>query len=188
MEGVSYSAILKNLKSRVKVGGIRETRTKDLLVEIKCTARDRGKLDSAYRDAVRSCLREEPSARVKVSLTRKPFRGTRKAFVRLEEAIALTLPKTTHIKIGWVSCRVRRKTELIRCYSCLGFGHMAANCRGPDRSRCCWRCGEEGNSAASCSRKPRCYLCTAREEKPRNDHIPGTMRCAYCAYRQGPEV
>ena len=140
VEGVSYSAILKNLKSRVnpeelgvKVGGIRETRTKDLLVEIKCAARDRGKLDSAFRDAVgesgsvrhlvpmveveildvdptveeeevakvvRSCLREEPSACVKVFLTRKPFRGTRKAFVRLEEASALTLLKATHIKIG----------------------------------------------------------------------------------------
>ena len=40
-EGVSYAAILKNLKSRVnpeelgiKIGGIRDTRTKDLLVEV----------------------------------------------------------------------------------------------------------------------------------------------------------
>ena len=102
-----------------------ETRTNDLLVEIKCAAGDKGKLDSAFRNAVResgsvrhlvpmvdptveeeevakavrSCLREEPSACVKVSLTRKPFRGTRKAFVRLEEASALTLLKTTHVKI-----------------------------------------------------------------------------------------
>ena len=59
VEGVSYSAILKNLKSRVnpeelgvKVREIRETRTKDLLVEIKCAAGDRGNLDSAFRDAV----------------------------------------------------------------------------------------------------------------------------------------
>ena len=60
-------------------------------------------------EAVRSGLREEPSSGVKVSLTRKPFRGTKKAFVRLEEARGLTLLKATHIKIGWVSCRVRRK-------------------------------------------------------------------------------
>ena len=140
MEGVSYAEILKNLKSRVnpeelgvEVGGIRETRTKDLLVEIKCAAGNRGKLDSAFRDAVgesgsvrhlvpmveveildvdptveeeevakavRSCLREEPSACVKVSLTKKPFRGTRKAFVRLEEASALTLLKATHLRSG----------------------------------------------------------------------------------------
>ena len=54
MEGVSYAAILKSLKSRVnpeevgvKIGGNRETRTKDLMVEIKCAAEDRGSLDSA---------------------------------------------------------------------------------------------------------------------------------------------
>ena len=157
VERVSYAAILKNLKSRVnpeelgvKVGGIRETRTKDLLVEIKCAAADRGKLDSAFRDAVgesgsvlhlvpmveveildvdptveeeevakavRSCLREEPSACVKVSLTRKPFKGTRKAFVRLEVASALTLPKATYIKIfhipGTMRCAAFRDATQI---------------------------------------------------------------------------
>ena len=86
-------------------------------------------------EAVQNYLREEPSSEVKVSLTRKPFSGTRKAFVRLEEARALILLKATHIKIGWVSCTVRKKTEISRCYRCLGFGHMAADCRGPDRSR-----------------------------------------------------
>ena len=58
-EGVSYTGILKNLKSRVhpeelgvSIGGIRETRTKDLLVEVKCAAENRGRLDSAYRSVV----------------------------------------------------------------------------------------------------------------------------------------
>ena len=109
---------------------------------------------------------QSPFSEVKVSLTRKPFRGTRKAFVRLKEARALTLLKATHMKIGSISCRVRKRTEISRCYRCLGFGHMAADCRGPDRSRSCWRC----------------YLCTARDEKPRDDHISGTMRCA--AFRE----
>ena len=58
-EGVSYAAILKNLKSRVnpeelgvRICGIRETRTKDLLVEVKCAAENRGRLDSAFRGVV----------------------------------------------------------------------------------------------------------------------------------------
>ena len=181
-EGVSYAAILKNLKScvnpeelGVRIGRICETRTKGLLIEMKCTAENRGRLDSAFRDAVgesglvrhlvptveveilnvdptlekeevaeavRSYLREEPYSEVEISLTRTPFRGsrksfrgTRKAFVRLEEARALTLLKATHIKNGWVSCRVGKKTEISRSYSCLGFGHMAANCQGPDTGR-----------------------------------------------------
>ena len=52
-------AILKNLKSRVnpeelgfRIDGIRETRTKYLLVEVKCAAENRGKLDSAFRGVV----------------------------------------------------------------------------------------------------------------------------------------
>ena len=56
-------------------------------------------------EAIWSCLREEPSSGVEVSLTKRPFRGMRKAFVRTEEARALKLLKATHIKIGWVSER-----------------------------------------------------------------------------------
>ena len=47
LEGISYAAILKNLKSRVNpeglgvtIGGIRETMSKDLLVEVRCVTKD----------------------------------------------------------------------------------------------------------------------------------------------------
>ena len=53
-----------------------------------------------------------------MSVTKKTFRGTRKAFIRLEEAQALKLLKMTHIEIGWVCCRIRRKTS--------GFLHWEA--------------------------------------------------------------
>ena len=119
---------------------------------------------------------------LKVYMTKRPFRGTRKAFVRLEEEKALILLKANHFKIRWVSCRGRRKTEINRCYRCLGFGHMAENCWGPDRSTSCLSCGEEEHIAGSCLRKPRCYLCTAREVKPWDDHIPGAMWCV--AFRE----
>ena len=114
----------------------------------------------------------------RVSLTKTPYRGNKKAYVLLEEARALKLLRAAHIKIGWVSCRVRRRKELNRCYRCLGFGYMAADCRGPDRIGCFWRCTEEGHITGSCTRQLRCYICTAREEKPRVDHVPGAMRCA----------
>ena len=221
-EGMSYATILRELKKRVNpdelgatVQGIREMRSKDLLVEMKCSAKSRGRLDTAFKevigargtvrhliprieveivdleptievkdveDAVRSLFDKEPELELRVSLSKTPYRGNRKAYVLLEEARALKLLKGAHIKIGWVSCRVRRKKEVNRCFRCLGFGHIAADCRGPDRSRCCWRCGEEGHLAGSCIGKPRCFLCAAKEEKPRNDHIPGTMRCA--AFRE----
>ena len=151
---------------------------------MKCAAKDRGRLDSAFRDVVggsgsvrhfiltvevkimdidrtaeaqedeetvRSCLHEEQTSEVKASITKRPFRGKRKAYIGLEEARALMLLKVTHIKRGWVSCRVRRKTEINRYYRCLGFGHIVTDCQGPDRSKSCCRCG---------------YLCIARQDKP----------------------
>ena len=55
-EGVSYAAILKTLKKRVKpdeigvtVQGTREMRSKDLWVELKCSKRDIGRLDTALK-------------------------------------------------------------------------------------------------------------------------------------------
>ena len=115
---------------------------------------------------------------IKVYMTKRPFRGTRKAYVLLEEANTLKVLKVAHIKIGWVCCRVRQKTEINRCYHCLGFGYMATDCRGPYRSRSCWKCVEEEHSTETCTRNPWCYLCTEREGKPRVDQIPGKMSCA----------
>ena len=58
-EGVSYVAILKDLKKRVKpneldvtVHGIREMRFKDLLVGLKCSKGDRGRLDTALKEDI----------------------------------------------------------------------------------------------------------------------------------------
>ena len=58
-EGVSNVAILKDLKKRVKsvepgvtVQGIRETCSKDLLVELKYSKQDRGRLDSAFKEVI----------------------------------------------------------------------------------------------------------------------------------------
>ena len=174
-EGISYAAILKNLKSHVNseelgatIRGIRETRFKDLLFEVNCAAKDRGRLDSAFRgvigesrsvpllftmveveildidpptevpeiqEALRSCLHEETTSELMVTMTKRPSKGTSKAFIKLEKSRALKLLKVTHIKIWWVSCRVRRRTAARKCYRCLGFGHLAAQCAGIDRSK-----------------------------------------------------
>ena len=194
-----------------RVQEIRETRSKDLLVELRCFKEGRGQLDAAFKEAigvngtvdhliprigikiedlepsiavedvenaVRGFFQQGSEMELRVSLTKRPYRGNRKKYVLLEEARALKLLKTVHIKIGWVPCRVHRKKEINRCYRCLDFGHMAGNCQGPDCSRSCWKCGEERHTAGSCTRKPWCYLCTAGEEKPRVNHTLGTMRCA----------
>ena len=56
---MSYAAILKDLKKRIKpdelgvtVQGIIETRSKDLLMELKCFKEGKGWLDTALREAI----------------------------------------------------------------------------------------------------------------------------------------
>ena len=109
-EGVSYAAILKDLKKHVEpdelgvtVHGIRETRSKDLLVELKCSKEGRGRLDTALKEVIGAS-------------------GTvRHLIPRIEVEIAdiehaLKLLKATHIKIGWFFCRVCQKIKINRCY------------------------------------------------------------------------
>ena len=65
-------------------------------------------------DAVRSLFDKKPELELRVSLSKTPYRGNLKAYVLLEETWALKLFKGAHIKIGWVSCSVRRKKEVNR--------------------------------------------------------------------------
>ena len=69
-------------------------------------------------------LNHRSELKLKLSLTKRPFRGNRKAYVLLEERWSLKLLKATHIRIRWVSCRVLRKKVLDQCYHCPGFGHI----------------------------------------------------------------
>ena len=152
VEGMRYATILRELKKRVNpdelgatVQVIREMRSKDLLVELKCSTKSRGRLDTFFKevigargtvqhliprieveitdleptieakdveDAVKSFVDQKPELELRVSLIKTPYRGNQKVYVLLEEARALKLPKGAHIKIGSVSCRVRRKKEV----------------------------------------------------------------------------
>ena len=89
------------------------------------------------QESLRSCLLEGTTSEMMVNMTRRPFRDTRKAVIKLEESRALKLLKATHIKIRWVSCMVRKRTVASKFYWCLGFGHLSAQCGGTDRSKCC---------------------------------------------------
>ena len=80
-EGVSYTGILKDLKKHVKLD-----------MEPSIEAED-------IEDAVRGFFDHGSELELTVSLTKRPYRGNRKAYVLLEEVRALKLLKATHIKI-----------------------------------------------------------------------------------------
>ncbi|KAG5862361.1 hypothetical protein JTB14_030584 [Gonioctena quinquepunctata] len=76
--------------------------------------------------------------------------GTQNATVELQESIAESLIKTGHIKVGWLSCTVRERIQLQRCYKCQQMGHVRENCTGENRTGDCLRCGKGGHNAKEC--------------------------------------
>lgn len=106
---------------------------------------------------------------------RKAYGDTQIATIKLPVAEANLLLEKGKIRVGWSICPLRLpQTQLLRCYKCLGFGHMAKRCTNTDRSKRCWRCGLEGHVGKTCTNKPKCMLCRDVEG---NDHATGSLKC-----------
>ncbi|CAB0033709.1 unnamed protein product [Trichogramma brassicae] len=75
------------------------------------------------------------------------------------------------LRIVWVNCRIRAREEAARCYRCWSPGHMAARCKGPDRTELCYRCGQKGHQAKDCRGQPSSILC---QERGADDHRQAT--------------
>ncbi|CAB0037922.1 unnamed protein product [Trichogramma brassicae] len=94
------------------------------------------------------------SKRDPVKSLRKAYAGTQVAVVALPDDLAAAALKLGHVRIGWVNCRIRAREEAARCYRCWGPGHMAARCKGPDRTELCYRCGQKSHQAKDCKGQP----------------------------------
>lgn len=127
-------------------------------------------------DAVKLLL--PPDTEISVIVTAPNTREQVKAFVTVPTKCADTLIKSGRIKIGWVNARVSANNRPRRCFRCFGYGHVRADCKGPDRSALdlCIRCGEPGHKLKECTKTPMCCLCTAAGHSP-VDHIPGSAKC-----------
>lgn len=132
------------------------------------------------RDDVEEALKRDLQdiGEATISLTATNARGQRTAIVEMGDKEAAKLIKQGKIKISWVNCRVRRRAVVQRCYKCLEYGHLAKNCRGPDRSHLCFRCGQAGHKWKECTASARCTLCYDMGLDPSElAHVPGTGQC-----------
>ncbi|CAB0042825.1 unnamed protein product, partial [Trichogramma brassicae] len=111
------------------------------------------------------------SKRDPVKSPRKAYAGTQVAVVALPDDLAATALKLGHVRIGWVNCRIRAREEAARSYRCWSPGHVAARCKGPDRTELCYRCGQKGHQAKDCKGQPSCVLC---RERGADDHRHAT--------------
>ncbi|XP_058449259.1 uncharacterized protein LOC131429227 [Malaya genurostris] len=100
--------------------------------------------------------------------------GTKVALIKLPVDAANKALKVEKICVGWSVCPLSVSQLPDVCFKCLGFGHFARNCQGPDRSKLCRRCGEEGHMAKDCTKPPKCLICAATGD---NKHPTGGSRC-----------
>ena len=99
------------------------------------------------------------------------------AVCELDSREADALLRRARIEIGWVYCRVRKRLTVTKCYRCLGFGHIKAECKGTDRTKCCRRCGGPGHYATDCKNKPVSPMCSEAGHKG-VAHLAGSGGCA----------
>ncbi|CAB0041810.1 unnamed protein product [Trichogramma brassicae] len=90
---------------------------------------------------------------------RKAYAGTQTAVIDLPDELSAKAIKLGHLRVGWVSCRVRERAEASRCFRGWEFDHLAARCVGPDPSKLCYRCGQDGHRAKACENASVCLLC-----------------------------
>ena len=135
--------------------------------------------DLTTEDEVRKVLADKlqlDREEITVFLTNPNSRLQRMAIVEMPEKGVDLLMESARIRMGFVNCRVRRRVQVTRCFKCMGYGHLARDCKGPDRSRQCFRCGSEEHKGAACTATAKCVLCT--EQGKEDTHVPGRKGCA----------
>ena len=117
---------------------------------------------------------------LRFSLTQPNTRKQRMAIVTVEASAANRLMTTAQIKVGWVNCRIRRRTTVTRCFKRLDhLDHLSLDCKDPDRSKLCFRCGGPDHKSKDCTAAPRCFLCPEQQDKADSrNHIAGSGACA----------
>ncbi|XP_060665565.1 uncharacterized protein LOC132797808 [Drosophila nasuta] len=110
---------------------------------------------------------------------RRSYGSRQTASLRIPVDSAAKLLKAGKLRVGWNTCRIRRKIQPIRCYRCMEFGHIQSRCTAEaDCSGNCYNYGEAGHQAKTCSKKPKCILCSRKGEED-SAHTTTSIRCPY---------
>nr|CAH7758530.1 unnamed protein product [Callosobruchus chinensis] len=128
-------------------------------------------------DAIKVATKVSDEAFV-VRSARLAYGETQNFTIEVQEGVAECLLAARTLRIGLLNCEVRERVNLIRCFRCKNFGHMQAQCNGPDRTDSCLRCGEKGHIIKDCPEGSKEYCFSCKNE----GHSNNTMKCP--AYRR----
>lgn len=111
-----------------------------------------------------------------ISAFRPYGRNSMAVTVVMEEEEECRLVSRGTITVDLVRCNVERRVNVNRCKKCWSYDHRREECSGPDRSKACFKCGQEGHVSKECEARMKCVLCETDE------HKQGTLMCP--AYRK----
>ncbi|KAG5894617.1 hypothetical protein JTB14_026148 [Gonioctena quinquepunctata] len=138
--------LVKEIRKNV-VHAEAKLKTSDITIAI--SGIDIATTDEEVIEALASATGEKEE-NVKLRSLRPGYNDDQTVVVAMPRTPALTMLKQGRLRVGWISCPVRERIQLQRCYRCLDFGHRSHECRGEDRSKICMKCGKTGHKAKEC--------------------------------------
>lgn len=90
------------------------------------------------------------------------------AIIECESEMAERFLNARKISVAWDMCRVFTYVRLMRCFKCLGFNHLATNCK---KKIACNKCGGEHKVEECQSNEMACISCV-EHVKNTNEDIP----------------
>ena len=125
-------------------------------------------------EVAQSIAKETSTAKeeIRVGELRPFYGGSQAATVSMPEAAAEKILKKGEVRVAYNWCRVTRRVNLLLCYKCWGYGHVAAECAAEiQHGKDCRKCGQNGHLMKECKNERHCPLCE------KEGHSAGTGAC-----------
>lgn len=132
--------------------------------------------EEELKSALIESAETENTDAIEVRSLRIARNGNQTAIIEVSKDTAERLLRRGRVRIGWVHCRIKKWINVVRCYKCLEFGHIASVCKGMDRSDECRNCGRTGHKAKECENKSYCRSCKCQDHRADSSKCPRFRR------------
>lgn len=103
--------------------------------------------------------KEEAFQRLRVRSRSGKEKECGNVIVEMSRSMKECLVSEGRVYVGWLSLRVKEFSSVLRCYGCMGIGHMMRECKV---GKVCRKCGESGHMEKDCKGKECCGNCKRR--------------------------